>query len=117
MNGIKQDLIDLETQMALRDAAPKVMQVPWDAAQQVVDALHEVAEVATSHRDPNGKVYWETTLKEIAKVGKLPENVNLIMVGRACRQMGLITWRKGDGWHVIFSLKQLRILGDYFGDR
>lgn len=115
MNGITtQPLIDLETQIQLRDATPKVMQVPWDMAQQVLDALYEVAETAKSHRDRDGKVYWDTSLKEIAAVGKLPKEVTNIRIGRACRQMGLVMWRTGDGWRVIFGLSQLRILGDYF---
>jgi len=92
-----------------------VMQVPWDTARMAVQGLHELSVKASAHKDVNGLMYWETTLKELHAAGRLPEATSMTLVGKACRSMGLTLWREGDGYHAAWSDAQLTILKKYFG--
>lgn len=109
------ELVSLETLVELKKAAPQVTQVPWDVARMVVQGLRELSVRASAHKDVNGLVYWEATLKDVHAAGRLPEQTSMNLTGKACRSMGLTLWREGDGYHAAWSEAQLSILTRYFG--
>jgi hypothetical protein len=109
------ELVDLETQVLLKKAAPQVMQVPWDTAQMVVRGLQFLSLKQHAHKDAHERVYWEETLKNVSRAGKLPEETSMMLVGKICRSMGLTLWREADGYHAAWSEAQLTILKKYFG--
>ena len=104
------ELLDLDTFMALRKAAPKVTGVSYGHALEVVKVLKQVAELFPASEDGDGHSYWQTQLKFIAEHSKL----ELKVAGRACREFGLTVWRKTDGYHAAWSREQLDILVKYF---
>jgi hypothetical protein len=108
------DLIDPETWLKLRKVAPKVCQMPRDAARAVVSALAGFASSVEPHEDLDGQSYWQAALREIHEAGAMPKDMSMAHVGAACRLMGLVSWREGDGYHVAWSERQLEILGKYF---
>lgn len=108
------DLIDLETLMALRKAAPQVTAVPFDTARALVQGLYALSQAQAAHTDADGRQYWSATLKEIHTGAHLNENTSMALVGKACRGMGLVLWRENDGYHAAYSEAQLRILRDRF---
>lgn len=110
------ELFDARTQMALREAAPQVTSVPWDLARKVVKGLEAHGDKTAAHKDPNGKIYWEASLKEIRDAGEIGDDlaVSNISIGRACKVMGLTGWRESNGFHVAWSKDQLDILKKYF---
>jgi hypothetical protein len=108
------DLIDLETLMALRKAAPQVTAVPFDTARALVQGLYELSQAQTAHVDADGRKYWAATLKEIRQAARLDEETSMALVGKGCRGMGLVLWRENDGYHAAFSEAQVRILRERF---
>lgn len=108
------ELVDLKTLLALREAAPQVMPVPWDVARDVVKGLAEQAQKTRPHKDQGGNIYWQASLKEIRDAGQMGEDTSMSSIGRACRTMGLTAWREANGYHVAWSGKQLDILMKYF---
>lgn len=114
MTSAMQDLIDLDTFVSLRKAAPKVSEMPWDAAKAVAQALCEFSGYEESHEDLDGRKYWEGSLKEIHEAGALGEKFPLMTVGKVCRLIGLVMFRRGDGYHAAWSEEQLAILRRYF---
>lgn len=108
------ELVDLKTLLELKNAAPQVMEVPWDTARMVVQGLRELSREGESHVDVQGRRYWEATLKAIHAAGRLPEATAMMVVGKACRSMGLPRWRENDGYHTSWSDGQLAILVKYF---
>lgn len=108
------ELVDLKTLMALREAAPQVMLVPWDTARLVIKGLIELSAQGAQHEDPTGKKYWQATLKQVHAAGKVSAEASMGSVGKVCRNSGLTLWREGDGYHVAWSKEQLEILKKYF---
>ena len=102
------DLIDLETMMALRRA------VPFDTARALVQGMFEISAGQAAHTDADGRKYWSGTLKEIHQAGHLSETTSMALVGKACRVMGLVLWRENDGYHAAFSEGQIKILKERF---
>lgn len=111
MNG--DGLIDLETLMELRQAAPHVTQVPFDLARAAVAVMTFFGGTHTPNEDAEGKVYWDTPLKTLA-MSLDHGSVSGKRVGQVCREMGLTLWREGDGYHVAWSQAQLNILKRHF---
>jgi hypothetical protein len=108
------ELIDLETFIALKRAAPQVTEMPWEAACEVARALDKFSEANEAQADLTGKLYWQASLKELHKAGGLREAFSPQMIGRVCRLAGLTMWREGDGYHAAWSAEQLAIIKDYF---
>lgn len=109
------DLIDLDTLVAVKKAAPKVTQVPFDRAQLVVTALERFANAEQPSKDIEGHKYWSASLKNMTAVAGLEENIATCkQFGTAYRTMGLSMWREGDGYHVAWSEPQLKLLKEYF---
>lgn len=107
------DLIDLETLVKLRKAAPKVAQMPLEVAKDAVIALVEFSK-NPAHEDLAGNSYWEASLKELLELSTLGgEGAIPAALGKTYRLMGLLAWRKSDGYHVAWSDAQLRILVEY----
>jgi hypothetical protein len=106
----KSELLDLDTWAAVMKSAPKVTGVSYSHALEVVRSLNVLVIVKNGVKDVDGRVYWEATLKEVASDCAM----DLKLVGRACREMGLTLWRKSDGYHVAWSSQQLKILVEYF---
>jgi hypothetical protein len=104
------ELLDLDTFMALRKAAPKVTGVSYGHALEVVKVLKQVSELFAASEDGDGHAYWQNKLRLIAE----HSGIELKVAGRACREFGLTLWRKFDGYHVAWSREQLDILVQYF---
>lgn len=109
---INSDLLDLDTWVQVKNSAPKVTVVPFDAAQAGVKALARYAEGNRPNADLDGRKYWEASLKTLVEVGELSAAPKAL--GRACRSIGLTLWRMADGYHVAWSEEQLAILMEYF---
>jgi len=107
------DLIDLDTLLKVKNAAPVVTQIPFDRAQAVVVAMQLFTKSNASHVDVNGQNYWEATVKQIVDLMEL-EGVSAKSVGSTVRAFGLESWRRVDGFHVAWSLEQLNILMESF---
>jgi hypothetical protein len=110
------NLLDLETMYAIKKAAPQITSVAFDLAGWVVCGLDALSKVEKLSMDLNKTGYWQATVKDIHKACRFDEamNVSLNLVGRALKEMGLESWRKGDGFHVAWSENQLAILKNYF---
>lgn len=109
------ELLDLDTFVAVKKAAPKVSQVPFDTAQMAVKALAEFSNTHADNRDFDGQKYWRASLKELAKIAGLEEGqVSSRLFGAAYRTMGLTSWREMDGYFAAWSQAQLKILMKYF---
>ena len=117
------ELIDLETLIEMRKAAPKVTRVPFDYAQLAVNALERTSAIYEPYRDREGKAYWDKSLKNLVSVAGITNKNSTDkaianyskMFGTAYRMMGLIEWRKTDGYRVAWSEAQLKILKKHFG--
>jgi hypothetical protein len=108
------DLVRPETLVEIKKKSPNVTQVPVDAARMVVSGMQQISSSNPSHEDTNGMQYWTASLKEVWLAARFPEDSNVNTVGRACRSMGLVSWREGNGYHVAWSKDQLSILAEYF---
>lgn len=109
-----QDLIDLDTYVQLRRAAPQVTPVPRDVARLVVYALGEFSLAHKAHEDLNGQIYWQASLQALSEIGRLNECVASKTIGQTCTLMGLPKTHKNDGNYVAWSKSQLEILQKYF---
>lgn len=107
---MNQELLDFDTFVEVRKAAPKVTVMPFDVAAVVVEGMDRYSNVEEAHKDENGHVYWMPTVKDIAGLVSLTP----AQIGRAVKQMGLESWRKMDGYHFAFSAAQLDILKCHF---
>lgn len=103
-------LLDLDTLMAVKKAAPRVTGVSFGQAQECVKALRQLSDATGLLNDGEGHTYWNATLKAVVELNGL----DVKLVGRACREMGLTLWRKSDGYHVAWSRQQLDILNKFF---
>lgn len=108
------NLLDLDTFVQVKKAAPAVTTVPFDIACFVVRAMDEFARNTRASIDQGGHLYWQTRVKAIHEAGKLGDEISLGQMGRALKAMGLESWRKMDGFHVAWSLEQLDILKRHF---
>lgn len=108
------ELIDLDTLVQVKKAAPQVSVVPFDLACWVVRGIAEISKLKKGHIDVNGAVYWEISLQELHSACHFTFDVPFRRVGRACREMGLDLFRKMDGYHVAWSVSQLEILKKFF---
>ena len=104
------ELLDFDTYVAVRKAAPKVTGVSFGNAMRVVNYFIEISKTHLADEDGDGQIYWQESLKEIARGA----GIDLKLAGRACREFGLTMWRKTDGYHVAWSDEQLGILRKYF---
>lgn len=106
-------LLDLDTLVAVKKAAPTVTNVPFDVACHVVRAMAEYTKTTSPHIDQNSQIYWQASVKEVtALVAK--GAYTFPQVGRALKSMGIESWRKMDGFYVAWSLTQLEILQKHF---
>ena len=108
------DLLDLDTLVAVKKAAPQVTVVAFDLACWVVRGMNEFSKLNKASIDQNGCLYWQGTVQELHAACHFEFEVSFNQVGRACREMGLESWRKADGYHVAWSSTQLEILKKYF---
>jgi hypothetical protein len=109
------ELIDLDTLVAVKKAAPKVTQVPFDRAQAALKSLAMFANAETPSRDIEGQKYWSASLKDMTILAGSDGNVATCkQFGTAYRTMGLSMWREMDGYHVAWSEPQLKLLKKYF---
>jgi hypothetical protein len=102
------DLLDVDTWAEVKKAAPKLTEIPFDAAQAAVWALGNFMREVPCHTDLNGRKYWEGSLKAILLLDAL--NMEPVHLGKALRLMGLTLWREGDGYHAAWSAEQYEIL-------
>jgi hypothetical protein len=108
------DLLDLETLVKVRKAAPQVTVVPFDLACWVVRGMARFSNENKANVDPQGQIYWTTTVKSLHTYCQFEFEVALGTVGRALKAMGLESWRKMDGFHIAWSQAQLEILQGHF---
>jgi hypothetical protein len=108
------DLMDLETLVLVKRAAPQVTVVPFDVACWVVRGMAEFSAANKASVDQNGQMYWQSTVKALHAAIHVGEEVSLGRVGRALKAMGIDSWRKMDGFHIAWSSAQLEILKKYF---
>lgn len=108
------ELLDLDTLVKVKKAAPTVTVVPFDIACLVVRTMTEYAKTVKANIDQNSQLYWQVRVKDLHEFGKFDEEISLNSVGRALKAMGLESWRKMDGFHVAWSMAQLDILHKHF---
>ncbi len=108
------DLLDLDTLVQVKKAAPQVTVVPFDLACWVVRGMDAFTKENKGSIDQYGKVYWESKVSLLHPYCHFDCEVSFQKLGRACKGMGLESWRKMDGFHVAWSLEQLDILKKYF---
>lgn len=105
------EILDLDTLMAVKKASPKVTGVSYGHTKAVFETILKITrEPRPGMDDGNGQTYWESTVKEIC----VKSGVEIKLIGRACREMGLTMWRRGEGYHVAWSSQQLSILISFF---
>ena len=107
-------LLDLDTLVAVKKAAPTVTNVPFDMACFVVRAMSEFSKATKANIDQNSQLYWQARVKDLREFANLDVEISLNGFGRALKAMGLESWRKMDGFHVAWSLAQLEILQKHF---
>lgn len=109
------ELVDFDILVAVKKAAPKVTQVPFDRAQMAAQALLLIASAEEPNKDIDGQKYWSAPLKDlVAVVGLGSGAVTSRQFGTAYRMMGLSGWRQMDGFYVAWSEPQLKLLKKYF---
>ena len=108
------ELLDLETLVKVRKAAPQVTVVPFDLACWVVRGMAGFSDKNKASVDPQGQIYWTTTVKSLHQFCEFDFEVSLNTVGRTLKSMGLESWRKMDGFHIAWSRVQLEILQAHF---
>lgn len=108
------DLMDLDTLVAVKKAAPQVTTVPFDVACWVVRGMADFSRTNKASIDQHGQMYWQSTVKALHEASHFGEDVSLNQVGRALKAMGIDSWRKMDGFHVAWSSAQLDILKRHF---
>ncbi len=105
------ELIDLNTLIAIKKATPTVTGVSYGHAKAIIEAMVRFVQTPQPGMDDgNGQTYWETSVKILSS----ESGIKIALVGRACREMGLMMIRKGAGYYVAFSKEQLSILTKYF---
>lgn len=114
MTTYSSQLLDLDTFVQVKKAAPKVTTVPFNIACYVVRAMAEISKSRTAHIDSSSQLYWQVRVKEIFETGKFGDEVSINHVGRALKALGLESWRKMDGYYAAWSLSQLEILQKHF---
>ena len=108
------ELLDLDTLVEMKKAAPQVTTVPFDIACWVVRAMNEFSKNNKANIDQNSLLYWQARVKDLHDLGKVDDGISLTQIGRALKAMGLESWRKMDGFHVAWSQAQLDILMKHF---
>ena len=108
-----EQLLDYETLAKLERAAPKVVEDYWLVAKKLVETL-------TAHSTPDrvqvgmdNRPFWLIMLAVLAKALPVADKTDR-MVGKLCRQLGMVMWRKRDGYWVAWNVEQLDILREYF---
>ncbi len=108
------ELLDLETLVKVKRAAPQVTVVPFDLACWVVRGMAKFSEENKGTVDPQGQVYWTTTVKSLHEYCRFDFEVSLNTLGRTLKALGLESWRKMDGFHIAWSWAQFEILRSHF---
>lgn len=111
---MRQELLDLDTFVQVKKAAPYVTVVPFDMACWIVRGMDCFSRENRASVDQFGQLYWQTTVKTLAEHCKFDAEITLGLVGRTLKAMGLVSWRKMDGFHIAWSLSQMDILKKYF---
>ena len=104
------DLIDLETLIAVKRAAPQVTETPPREARMIITGLQalETENIAEQRIGMDDKPYFEAWLAEIQVY--LPEALTPKRAGLICRAMGLTLYRRNQGMRIAWTPKQLEIL-------
>ena len=108
------ELLDLETLVKVRKAAPQVTKVPFDLACWAVRGMLKFSQENQATVDPQGQTYWTTTVKSLHGYCQFDFEVILGTLGRTLKALGLESWRKTDGFHIAWSQAQLEILQGHF---
>lgn len=108
------ELLDFDTLVEVKKAAPQVTVVPFDLACWVVRGMVEFSGENKASVDRQGQIYWTTTVKSLHEFCQFDFEVSLNTVGRTLKAMGLESWRKMDGFHIAWSQAQLEILKSHF---
>lgn len=108
------ELIDWDTLALVKKAAPQVTLVAFDMACCVVRGMMDFGKANKCSMDQFGQKFWQTTVGDLHTYCKFGTEVSINLVGRACHDMGLESWRKTDGFHVAWSETQLSILKKFF---
>jgi hypothetical protein len=106
-------LLDLETLARLAKAAPKVVEEYWVVAKKFVEALTNHSTPDREHDGMDGRRYWLVLLAMLAETLPVEDKTDR-RTGQLCRQLGLIMWRRRDGYWVAWNREQLDILRSYF---
>lgn len=109
-----QELLDLDTLVKVKKAAPKVTVVPFDVAAAIAAGMYEFSKQEKCRFDVDSHVYWTTTVKTLSEYCHFGVDVTLGQIGRALKAMGIESWRKTDGFHIAWSQGQLDILMQHF---
>jgi hypothetical protein len=105
-------LIDLETEFALRRAAPRIaVNSPFEA-KSIVEALIAHSLPERMHIGLDEEPYYLVLLADIQD--DLPESLTPKRAGSLCRVLGLVLRRQKEGFAVAWSQTQLEILSGYF---
>lgn len=103
------DLIDLETLIAVKRAAPQVTETPPYEARLILSALEAHMAAADEPRiGMDDKPYFEAWLADIQY--QLPAALTPKRTGLICRAMGLTLYRRNQGMRIAWTPKQLEIL-------
>jgi len=101
-------LIDFDTYVKLRAAAPKVTDTPEAEAKMVLQAVIDESIKENVLVGLDGALYYQNYLAQI-KV-RLPDAISSNRVGAICRSMGFVLTRATDGYRVAWNLEQVKIL-------
>ena len=99
------ELLDLETLVEVKKAAPQVT---------VVRGMAKFSGEIKASVDRQGQTYWTATMKSLHAFCEFDFEVSLNLVGRTLKALGLESWRKMDGFHIAWSQAQLDILQAHF---
>jgi hypothetical protein len=106
---MKNEILKIETVMALRENAPEVTVPSYDAARAMVKALAMYAAGNASQKDMKGITYWRCALASLMALIDLSA-LSSKMAGDVCRSFQLVMKREHDGYYVAWSQGQLDIL-------
>lgn len=104
-------LLDTEAFAQVVGAAPDLAEPPVTEARMILQALQKLSLELTPQVGMDGKPYWMNLLAELPG---LPESLSPHRRGRLCREMGLVMYRRNNGYCVAWNGEQLALLLKFF---
>ena len=110
------ELIDLETLVEIKRAAPQVTETPPREARLILSALEAtMVEATESHIGMDDRPYFEAWLSDVQEY--LPEALTPKRTGLLCRAMGLTLFRQNKGMRIAWTQEQISILRKYLSHK